>query len=61
MTEFTVAVGNTCLVPDRNVLRSPLKSCGTDQLAGFYRGCCATRAEDCRLRSTCAESALAGR
>ena len=40
----------------RNVLNSPLQTCGTDPLTGFYRsGCCDTGGEDVGIHVVCAE------
>ena len=40
----------------RNVLNSPLKTCGTDPMTGFYRnGCCDTGAGDVGIHVVCAE------
>jgi uncharacterized protein (DUF2237 family) len=39
----------------KNVLGTPLKSCSTDPLTGFYRtGCCDTGADDDGLHVVCA-------
>jgi len=46
---------DTARVPDRNVLGSPLESCGTDPLTGYYRdGCCSTGPEDLGSHTICA-------
>jgi uncharacterized protein (DUF2237 family) len=38
----------------KNVLGTPLETCGTDPLTGFYRdGCCNTGAEDLGLHLVC--------
>ena len=40
---------------ERNVLGTPLESCGTDPLTGFYRdGCCITGPEDLGRHTICA-------
>ena len=40
---------------ERNVLGTPLESCGTDPLTGFYRdGCCSTGPEDLGRHTICA-------
>jgi uncharacterized protein len=42
-------------VSERNVLGSPLESCGTEPLTGFYRdGCCSTGPEDLGRHTICA-------
>ena len=39
----------------RNVLGTPLQSCSTDPMTGFYRdGCCRTGPEDVGLHTVCA-------
>jgi uncharacterized protein len=42
-------------VSDRNVLGSPLQSCGSDPVTGYYRdGCCTTGDEDRGRHTICA-------
>lgn len=39
----------------RNVLGTPLETCGTDPVTGFYRnGCCDTGLEDAGMHAVCA-------
>src|SRR5664279_3080120 len=52
---YTLSVGDTARMAERNVLGGELEPCGADPVTGFYRdGCCNTGPEDLGSHTVCA-------
>src|SRR5664280_52440 len=52
---YTLFVGDTARMAERNVLGGELEPCGADPVTGFYRdGCCNTGPEDLGSHTVCA-------